>query len=87
MVSHSQLIARQAQFSRPLFLAVMISITTVVVQYVFNTALLCRWGVTGGSFVITALLSEAICARRELRDIPLGGCEHASASCIFSVRT
>lgn len=27
---------------------------------------------TCGSFAITALLSEAICARRELRDIPLG---------------
>lgn len=32
----------------------------------------CRWGVTGGSFAVTALLSETICARRELRDIPLG---------------
>ena len=31
-----------------------------------------RWGVTGGSFAVTALLSETICARRELRDIPLG---------------
>lgn len=27
---------------------------------------------TGGSFVLTALLSETISARRELRDIPLG---------------
>lgn len=31
-----------------------------------------RWGMTGGSFVLTALLSETISARRELRDIPLG---------------
>lgn len=37
------------------------------------------WGVTGGSFLITALLSEAICARRELRDIPLGGTAHRRA--------
>lgn len=37
------------------------------------------WGVTGGSFIITALLSEAICARRELRDIPLGKSAHKRA--------
>lgn len=48
-----------------------------------------RWGVTGGSFVVTALLSETICARRELRDIPLGlspsdQCFSAYAEDIFS---
>lgn len=37
------------------------------------------WGLTSGSFVITALLSEAICARRELRDIPLGTSAHRRA--------
>ncbi|KAL0035253.1 hypothetical protein WJX79_008720 [Trebouxia sp. C0005] len=37
------------------------------------------WGVTGASFLITALLSEAICTRRELRDIPLGGTAHKRA--------
>lgn len=37
------------------------------------------WGMIAGSFVLTALLSETICARRELRDIPLGTTMHRRA--------
>lgn len=38
-----------------------------------------------GCFVLTALLSETICARRELRDIPLGLCAHKGLlSCMFA---
>ena len=32
----------------------------------------CRWLVNAGCLVATALTSEGICARRELRDIPIG---------------
>ncbi|DBA97476.1 TPA: hypothetical protein ACH3X1_015190 [Trebouxia sp. C0004] len=48
-------------------------------QFTRQSEDVCRWGVIGGSLLITALLSEAICARRELRDIPLGGTAHRRA--------
>jgi len=35
-------------------------------------AIWCRWVTNGLAFVCTALLSEWLCLRRELRDIPIG---------------
>ena len=32
----------------------------------------CRWGVNVVAFVITAVLGEWLCLRREMQDIPIG---------------
>ena len=48
---------------------------TVALPAVYSTTLAapcCRWGLFTSALILTALLSEWLCVRREMQDIPLG---------------